>query len=497
MYVEQFMQLTMLTSSGNVFAIRLKMRMMMIMIMMEAAVRGETFCKQVVQPLGYACVEYTVETDDGFVLVLHRLSHVKKLAGDNIMDSGVLANANLTRGENLGPSEGGNGFSGASDYPNTNVQAVDEQKMNSGANLGSNNTGCFSLKKKPISAHGRNHHRTSQNYTADPKGGKGAPVLLMHQEFLNGDSWFQFVDAKHVGRLLPVLLLDDGFDVWVGHQRATYWCHDHVSLHYTQQAFWDWTWDEHAHYDLPAQLRFINAETNQTVHYIGISQAGTAGAAGATYADTSLMIRSLTLIGPTAYRGNTNSLLLDAWAYFFGLTLDSEYYATGFQNGAFNYTNEFSTAPITADGVTGLEIGLISGPNCCLGTGTISLSNGWDGTTSFKNLLHWQQGIRQNTWAHFDYFPRTELNMMAYNQPTPPSYEPAQIPATIPVLIILGGQDWTAPPHGINMFMTQLQQVPHVVNLTKYAHYDLIFSATRENDVYLPILSFLESSLFT
>jgi hypothetical protein len=110
-----------------------------------------------------------VETDDGFVLVLHRLSHVKKLAGDSIMDSGVLANANLTRGENLGPSEGGNGFSEASDCPNTNVQAVDEQKINSGANLGSNNTGCFSLKKKPISAHRRNHHRTSQNYTADPK----------------------------------------------------------------------------------------------------------------------------------------------------------------------------------------------------------------------------------------------------------------------------------------------------------------------------------------
>ncbi len=59
MYVEQLMQLTMLTSSGNVFAIRLKMTMMT-MMMMEAAVRGETFCKQVVQPLGYACVEYTV-----------------------------------------------------------------------------------------------------------------------------------------------------------------------------------------------------------------------------------------------------------------------------------------------------------------------------------------------------------------------------------------------------------------------------------------------------
>jgi hypothetical protein len=62
MYVEQLMQLNMLTSSGNVFAIRLKMTMMtmMMMTMMETAVRGETFCKQVVQPLGYACIEYTV-----------------------------------------------------------------------------------------------------------------------------------------------------------------------------------------------------------------------------------------------------------------------------------------------------------------------------------------------------------------------------------------------------------------------------------------------------
>lgn len=33
------------------------------------------------------------------------------------------------------------------------------------------------------------------------------------------------------------------------------------------------------------------------------------------------------------------------------------------------------------------------GPNCCLGSTTIELNNGWDGTTSFKNLLHWQQGL--------------------------------------------------------------------------------------------------------
>ena len=47
------------------------------------------------------------------------------------------------------------------------------------------------------------------------------------------------------------------------------------------------------------------------------------GAAGATDPVTASMLRSLTLIGPTMYRGNSNSLLLDAWAYYFGLALDS------------------------------------------------------------------------------------------------------------------------------------------------------------------------------
>lgn len=54
-------------------------------------------------------------------------------------------------------------------------------------------------------------------------------MLLMHMEFLNGDMWFQYVDADgHVTNLLPMMLLEDGFDVWIGHQRATYWGHGHV-----------------------------------------------------------------------------------------------------------------------------------------------------------------------------------------------------------------------------------------------------------------------------
>lgn len=51
-------------------------------------------------------------------------------------------------------------------------------------------------------------------------------------------------------------------------------------------------------------------------------QSATVGAAAATRSTVSQMLRSLTLLGPTVYRGNTNSLVLDAWAYLFGNGID-------------------------------------------------------------------------------------------------------------------------------------------------------------------------------
>lgn len=44
--------------------------------------RASGFCKHVVEPLGYGCAEFTVQTSDGFVLALHRLSKSNSLTGN-------------------------------------------------------------------------------------------------------------------------------------------------------------------------------------------------------------------------------------------------------------------------------------------------------------------------------------------------------------------------------------------------------------------------------
>lgn len=116
-------------------------------------------------------------------------------------------------------------------------------------------------------------------------------------------------------------------------------------------------------------------------------------------------------------------------------------------------------------------------------------------TTKEKHICSNVPGIRKNTWQHYDY-NNGESNYVAYGQPTSPIYNPALIPATLPVLVIAGDKDWTAPRQGINVFLTQLQNSATLVNLSNYAHYDLTYSATRENDVYMPILQFLEGPTF-
>lgn len=37
------------------------------------------------------------------------------------------------------------------------------------------------------------------------------------------------------------------------------------------QAYWEWSWDELAAYDLPAAVQYVNDQTGQKLHYVGHS----------------------------------------------------------------------------------------------------------------------------------------------------------------------------------------------------------------------------------
>lgn len=100
-------------------------------------------------------------------------------------------------------------------------------------------------------------------------------------------------------------------------------------------------------------------------------------------------------------------------------------------------------------------------------------------------------GLATNTFQRFDY-GSAALNAAAYNgKADPPTYEPKDIPANLPILVVYGGQDFFTPPDGVLDFMASTQTRPKAVYLPHYAHFDLWLSLRRADDVYAPIEAFI------
>lgn len=54
---------------------------------------------------------------------------------------------------------------------------------------------------------------------------------------------------------------DAGYDVWLGNFRGNTYSREHAWLDVNSKEYWDFSWDEMAHHDLPTMLNFIASAT--------------------------------------------------------------------------------------------------------------------------------------------------------------------------------------------------------------------------------------------
>ena len=68
-------------------------------------------------------------------------------------------------------------------------------------------------------------------------------------------------------------LADNGFDVWMGNSRGSYFSLGHKTLSTDSHEYWDFTWMDMGKYDVPANIRFVKNFTGaQKISYVGHSQ---------------------------------------------------------------------------------------------------------------------------------------------------------------------------------------------------------------------------------
>ncbi|KAL8954128.1 MAG: hypothetical protein Q9222_000010 [Ikaeria aurantiellina] len=102
------------------------------------------------------------------------------------------------------------------------------------------------------------------------------PVVYMHHGLLmNSEVWVCLTEKE---RCLPLMLVEKGYDVWLGNNRGNKYSKKSTRFSPASNAFWDFSMDQFAFHDIPDSIDYILATTSQpSLSYIGFSQ-GTAQA---------------------------------------------------------------------------------------------------------------------------------------------------------------------------------------------------------------------------
>jgi lysosomal acid lipase/cholesteryl ester hydrolase len=114
-----------------------------------------------------------------------------------------------------------------------------------------------------------------QRVNAGPGSVEKKVVYLHHGLMMNSEVWVCLTDRE---RCLPFVLVEQGYDVWLGNNRGNKY--SKKSLHHspTDIPFWSFSMDQFAFHDIPDTIDYILSTTKQpSLSYIGFSQ-GTAQA---------------------------------------------------------------------------------------------------------------------------------------------------------------------------------------------------------------------------
>lgn len=97
-------------------------------------------------------------------------------------------------------------------------------------------------------------------------------IYLQHGLGASADSWV----IHHEKEALGLMLVNSGFDVWLGNARGTKYSYYHKTFNPDQKEYWDFSWQDMAQHDIPTSLKYIQ-KTAQTkkLMYVGHSQGTT------------------------------------------------------------------------------------------------------------------------------------------------------------------------------------------------------------------------------
>ncbi|KAM2203791.1 hypothetical protein ACFX1S_023511 [Malus domestica] len=336
--------------------------------------------------------------------------------------------------------------------------------------------------------------RIPEGRGSDSSGGGGGikkpPVLIQHGVLVDGVTWL----LNSPDRNLPLILADNGFDVWIANTRGTRFSRRHTSMDPDDPKFWNWSWDELVAFDLPAVFDFVYGKAGQKINYVGHSQGTLIALASLSEGKLVDQMKSAALLSPIAYLSHMKTALGVAAAKTFVGEITTLFGLAEF-NPKGDPETQYLDALCAYPGVDCYDLlQAVTGKNCCLNSSTIDLFlENEPQSTSTKNMVHLAQTVRGGKLAKYNY-GRPDYNLMHYGEFNPPVYNLANIPHDLPLFLSYGGQDALSDPRDVACLLDGLKlhdagklTVQYVEN---YAHADFIMGLNAKDIVYNQVTAF-------
>ncbi|OIW14448.1 hypothetical protein TanjilG_15361 [Lupinus angustifolius] len=287
---------------------------------------------------------------------------------------------------------------------------------------------------------------------------KKQPVIIQHGVLVDGMTWLLNPPEQD----LPLILADNGFDVWIANTRGTRYSRRHISLDPSNPAFWNWSWDELVAYDLPAVFDYVFKETGQKINYVGHSLGTLIALASFSEGKLVNQVKSAALLSPIAYLSHMNTAL--------GVV------------AAKTFVGEFTTLFGLAEfNPRGIPVNAFLHSLCA-----------YPGIDCY-DLLTALTAVRDGFLSKFNYVTPT-YNYMHYGELFPPIYNLSNIPHDIPIFISYGGKDALSDVHDVVNLLDSLKfhdvDKLSVQFIKDYAHADYIMGINARDIVYNVVLAF-------
>ncbi|CAK1553107.1 unnamed protein product [Leptosia nina] len=322
-------------------------------------------------------------------------------------------------------------------------------------------------------------------------------VFLMHGLLGSADDWLL------MDKSLTYMLVDAGFEVWLGNARGSRYSRRHVSKHPALADFWKFSIDEIADHDLPVMIDYVlRTSKHEKLFYVGHSHGTTAFfALASTRPEYRNKIAMMHALAPMVYMTNArspfirmlapNSPFYDSLRYQLGygeLKLNKELVHT---IGGDMCQNEIGCKHICNNVnfvVTGMN------PSNMDVDSVSVIMNRMPSGASTRQIKQYGQSMAAGELRKYDY--GIDTNAQVYGTILPPRYNMTEV--KVPVFLYHSDDDWMAHPADVERLRKELPDVRdfYRVPVEHFSHMDFQFSRRAPEVINERLVQSIKNSAF-